>query len=291
MNIIKFILYKYIIMKISKHISFFYLEDRICYINNIINETNKYEYITDIYIHTNNKVLHESSFNTYTNGCIKIICHDLTNINPYYLTWKCRNLLKNQKNDYDIFIYIEDDILVPYKAIKYWLKYNEKLIEMNYNLGFVRIEVKNDTEYITDLYGEKLDTTIKLYNNTYCVNNKNPYCAFWIYNKKEFNRFVNSKYYDINNIPNYGIREKSAFGLHSAEINWYKSTLIPIIDNKLIDDCKIYHMPNNYVLNKKTLFATINFNEAIKNNVKKSKHTMRILKPKPPNRIFKNWFF
>ena len=250
-------------MKITKHISFFYLENRILYINTIIDEANKYDYITDIFIHTNNKDLHSSALTKYTNGSIQVIYHDLSNIHPYYLTWKCRDLLQQQKNDYDIFMYIEDDILVPCKAIKYWLKYNEKLIEMNYNLGFVRIEVANNIEYITDLPRVQFDTTIILDDNTYCINNKNPYCAFWIYNKNEFNRFVNSKYYDINNIPRYDTREKSAIGLHGDDTIWYKNTIIPIMDNKLIEDCKIYHMPNNYVMNH-NMFATIKFNEAIK---------------------------
>lgn len=234
------------------------------YINNIINETNKYECITDIFIHTNNKDLMESTFIKYTNGNIKIIYHDLSNINPFYLTWKCRELLQQQKNDYDIFIYIEDDILIPYKAIKYWLEYNEKLIEMNYNLGFVRIEVKNNIEYITDLHGENFDTIINLYEKPFCINNKNSYCAFWIYNKNEFDKFINSKYYNIENIQGYDIREQSAIGLHGTHTDWYKNTLIPIINNKLIEDCKIYHMPNNYVFNKHTLYATIKFDEAIK---------------------------
>ena len=78
---------------------------------------------------------------------------------------------------------------------------------------------------------------------------------------------MNSKYYNINNIPYYDIREKSAVGLHGVNTHWYKNTLIPIINNKLIEDCKIYHMPNNYVFNKNTPFATIKFDEAIKNGV------------------------
>jgi hypothetical protein len=238
-------------MKIVKHISFYYLENRIIYINTIIDETNKYEYITDIFIHTNNKDLQVNSFNEYTNGSIHVIYHDLSNIHGFYLTWKCRELLKQQKNDYDIFIYIEDDILVPYKAIKYWLKYNTKLEEMNYNLGFVRIEVdNNNTEYITDLQGKYFDTIINLDNDVYCVNNKNPYCAFWIYNKEQFDKFVNSKYYDINNIVGYDIRESSAIGLHGFHTNWYFNTLIPISNNKLNEDCRIYHLPNNYVMDK-----------------------------------------
>jgi hypothetical protein len=184
-------------------------------------------------------------------------------MNPEYLSWACRRLMKQQINDYDLFMYIEDDILVPYKAIQYWLHYNEKLIELNYNLGFVRIEVENNIEYITDLHGEKFNTIINLNEKMYCVNNINPYCAFWIYNKNEFNNFANSKYYKINNIQGYGIREQSAIGLHGSNTDWYKSTLIPVINNKLIEECKIYHMPNNYVLNKNTLFATIKFDEAV----------------------------
>ena len=253
-------------MKITKHIYFYYLTDRIIYINNIIDETNKYEYTTDIFIHTNNIDLQEEMFNNYTNGYIKIIYHDLSNIHPFYLTWKCRDLLQQQQHEYDIFIYIEDDILVPYKAIKYWLEYNEKLIKMNYNLGFVRIEVENNIEYITDIC-VKLDNIINLNEEIYCVNDKNPYCAFWIYNKNEFNNFVNSKYYNINNISDYGIREQSAIGLHGTSTDWYKNTLIPIINNKLIEECKIYHMPNNYVLDKNTCFAKIKFDEVLKLDV------------------------
>jgi hypothetical protein len=239
------------------------------YVNTIIDETNTYEYTTDIFIHTNCVDLQKEMFTKYTNGNLKIIYHDLTNIHPFYLTWKCRELLQQQRNEYDIFMYIEDDILVPYKAIQYWLKYNQKLIEMNYNVGFVRIETENNNEYITDLHGEKFDIIIELHETRYVVNNKNTYCAFWIYNKHEFNKFVNSKYYDIRNIPGYGIREKSAIGLHGVDhgIYWYKNTLIPLVDNKLIDECKIYHMPNNYITNTHNLFSTIPFDEAVNDTV------------------------
>jgi hypothetical protein len=74
---------------------------------------------------------------------------------------------------------------------------------------------------------------------------------------------VNSKYYNCRNIDGYSTREQSAIGLHGSDTPWYKNTLIPIVNNKLIDDCKIYHMPNNYVNNKDSMFATIKFDEAI----------------------------
>jgi hypothetical protein len=182
------------------------------------------------------------------------------------LSWKCRDLLQKQQHDYDIFMYIEDDILVPYTAIKYWLKHNPILKKVNGNVGFVRIELENDTEYITDLFGENLDTITYIGDQIYCVNNKNPYCAFWIYDKEDFHRFANSEYYDMNHYVYsiYGTREKSAIGLHGSHMKWFNATLIPVRNNnQLIDDCRIYHMPNNYVIDKTTTLASVKFEEAV----------------------------
>jgi hypothetical protein len=251
-------------MKITKHITFFYIPERIQYINRIIDETNTYMYRTDIFIHTNNNSIPADLFHIYTNGSINLVYHDLSGIHPFLLTWSCRDLLKNQKDDYDIFMYIEDDILVPKKALEYWLKYNEDLISESYNLGFVRIETYNNEEYITDLYGEQMDRLIKINGVEYCINDKNPYCAFWIYNKDEFNNFINSRFYYLESIPKlYDIRELSAFGLHGNGFPWYINTVIPIENGILTDACKIYHMPNNYV-DGGTKFATIKFKDAVK---------------------------
>jgi hypothetical protein len=60
-------------MKFTIHVTYFYLESRIKYINNIINETNNYEHPADIYIHTNNFDLTDSSLNQFTNGTINLI--------------------------------------------------------------------------------------------------------------------------------------------------------------------------------------------------------------------------
>lgn len=250
-------------MRIARHLTFYFLSERIRYINDIIDETNGYDYPTDVFIHTNDFDLKENMFHPYTNGRIEIVHHDITNIYPYYLTWKCRDLLKEQRDDYDVFMYCEGDISVPRKALQYWLDTNESLIEKNYNVGFIRVELENGVEYSTDLLGEHMDTLMELDGRTYCVNNKNPYCAFWIYNKNEFNKFVDSKYYDISAIPDYGIPEKSAVGLHGFGTGWYTHTIIPMIGDKLIEDCKIYHLPNNFVENKSTLFGTIRFDEIV----------------------------
>lgn len=272
---------------IAIHVSFFYIESRIQYVNRIIDATNQYDCVADIYIHTNIPELEPSLLSRYTNGSLLIISHDLSLEHPFYLTWKCRPLLKTQMDDYDAFMYIEDDILVPWKAIQYWINNNERLIAQNYNLGFLRIEIAADgEEYISDLYGERLDTIIQLDDGLpYCLNNKNPYCAFWIYNKAEFKRFAENPYYDIQKIPDYAIREKSAIGLHGIQNYWYKGTVIPIVGDGLAVDCRVYHMPNNYVVDDSP-FATIRFEDAIDKNTLKydssNKTKMSVEEPANP---------
>jgi hypothetical protein len=257
-------------MKITKHICFFYIEDRIQYINKIIEETNNYEHTTDIFIHTNIN-LRIDRFIEYNNGSLNIIFHDLSNINPFYLPSLTRKLLKEQSNDYDIFIYVEDDILIPKETIKYWLQYKDIVIKNNFNLGFIRIEIDNKgDEYTTDIC-HSLDMTnlgyltkqIVIDTDKYIINDKNPYCAFWIYDKQEFNNFINSKYYDINNVTGYDIRAVVAIGLHGVETKWYKGTIIPIKENQLVNECKVYHLPNNYV-HRKGHWICLLFNEVLR---------------------------
>jgi hypothetical protein len=237
-------------MKQVTHIAFFYIKERLEYLNKIIQNMNLYTHECDIYIHTNISNLELNDIN-YKNGSLSIIYHDLTNMNPFYLTWKPRDTLKYQIDQYDIFMYIEDDILVPLEAIEYWLKYKDQVLINKCNLGFFRIEVDNKgDEYCTDQHFQPYLTKTSIINNeTYIINDINPYCGFWIYDRNEFIKFVNSPCYNINNIRGYGIRESSAIGLHGLETPWYNHTLIPLINKSLIPQCKVYHLPNNYLQN------------------------------------------
>jgi hypothetical protein len=250
------------LLKIAKHITF-YLSDktiyRISYLNKIIDEVNSYPYLVDLFIHVNNDYSIEKllSINERTNGTTKIVCHDLTDTHPFYLTWKCRNLLKEQRYDYDIFIYTEDDILIPRNTIQYWLDFKDLVILSGNNLGFLRVEKDKNGKQVSIDLPEKMIAKIYINSIPFTINSINPYCGFWIYDKKEFNRFVNSHYYDIANIEGYRIREKSSIGLHSMRTDWYKYTIIPIKNSKVIEECKVYHLTNNYHTEKSILIDNI----------------------------------
>ena len=265
---------------LAVHISFFYTpskvspHERVTYIERIIRETNTYPCSADIYIHTNhisdedNYKVEQKEIDEYKNGKIKVVVHKLLpGENPFFLTWKCRDLLKKQREQYEMFMYIEDDILVPSKTIQYWINYHKKLIKENYNLGFLRVESRtpDDHDYMTDIRS-RLTSGIKFKyekenkEEIYVINNHNPYCAFWIYDKEEFSRFVDSKFYNPKTMVEYHTREQSAIGLNSMSIGWYKNTIIPLKpDGTMVEECKIYHMPNNYAR-----ACIIKFNDVVK---------------------------
>ena len=54
------------------------------------------------------------------------------------------------------------------------------------------------------------------------------------------------KFYDFRNKKGYGIRENSAYGMISPNLNLIKDVLLKIEDNELSDEIKIYHLGNHY---------------------------------------------
>ena len=83
--------------------------------------------------------------------------------------------------------------------------------------------------------------------------NPQPYCCMWIYDKIEFNSFINTKWWKFkwngkNYLCFYGITEMSGIGWNGMNMDRYKSTVIPIDNNnKLNIDCFIRHLTNNYI--------------------------------------------
>ena len=248
-------------MKLCYHITFFYNENRIKYLLRIINEANKYDYKTDIFIHTNIN-FQINNLIEYKNGNINIIVHNLENINPFKLTWLSRDLIKNQINDYDIFIYSEDDLLIYNETLSYWNNNKDICLDNNYNLGFLRIEYINlDDIYITDISSKfTKEDIIEINNKKFLLNNKNPYCGFWIYDKNIMKKFIKSEYYNLKNIKGYELRETSAIGLNGKYTNFFYGTLLPLNGlNQINNLCYVHNMPNNYI-DKKSKYGKININ-------------------------------
>ena len=209
---------------------------------------------------------------------IKFIQHNLESEHPHKLTWKCRKLMYSQKNDFDIFIYGEDDVIFSKINFKYWLKYKNICNNNNYNLGFLRVEVNKKSKqlYLTDQISK-----IKYYviiNNNKFAKLESSYSGFWIYCKDEFQKFLKTKYWKFNWkwTTASGIlllREMSAIGWHGENLNGlfmnrYKATVIPLVNKRIHKSSFIKHASNKYANDPAGLYGTIKINELLSNNIK-----------------------
>ena len=242
-------------------------KERFIFLKKIVKNYLKISKNVKIFIHTN------KISKNYKIKKVKYIIHGLKNENPFYLAWKCRPIIEKQKDQYDYFVYSEDDILFSKKNFSYWLKYKALCIENNYNLGFLRIEDKNKKQFSTDLI-DNIKYKIKINQKKFVVNNVNNYCALWIYDKKELSKFINTKFWKFkwkgkNIYAFYGIREMSAIGWHGKNMQRYKATIIPLLKKKLNPGCYIKHLSNNHALSNHPVgFGSIEKNKILSKNLK-----------------------
>jgi len=213
---------------------------------------------TKLFIHSNKKFKDKKNIKYYYYNFKKIKRH------PSRLTWFCRNIMEKQKNNFDIFIYCEDDVLFTNRNFNYWLNYKDLCLKNNYNLGFTRCEIKNKIYYSSDQVA-KSRYYVNLLDKKFIVPD-NPHCAFWIYDKKEFNDFVNTKYWKFNWrwVTISGIlliREMATIGWHGInmngiDMNRYLATIIPLEKDRIDPNSFVKHLSNKFSKNPAGLFGT-----------------------------------
>ena len=262
----------------------YYQQNKKSYLKDLLEEYNSYPINVDIFIHSNKSNISELDQINYTNGNVKTIKYFLNikyllfSNRGYYLTWAPRSFIKKHLNNYDIFIFSDDDILIPKRAFNYWLKYKDRLFSQEYLPGFILLEVNSEGEEIALGFDDKkLTEVIKFENTNFYVHNNHKYTASWIYDKNMMKFWIESgkynikttvnkkdlksnlldklkisnlalryKFYDFRNKKGYGIRENSAYGMISPNLNLIKNVLLKIEDNGLSDETKIYHLDNHY---------------------------------------------
>ena len=246
--------------RVVAHITFFFVESRLPYLKTAIAHLSQYKCArVDIFVHCNQESdelhqLHTSVKNA--NVTITPIIHNLLAENPFWLTWKCRPLIEKQLGNYEIFIYLEDDIAIPFQAVEYWNAYKPIVSARNMDVGFLRIEQNTkDLQYYSTDQPSKLARYVTLHNRTFVVLDS-PYCAFWIYDAMKMIEFVKSDNWtgqSICYLEYLNIRENSAIGMKHKAVH----SIIPIESGTLHEGCFVYHLPNNYANNPDMPFGKV----------------------------------
>jgi hypothetical protein len=179
---------------------------------------------------------------------------------PFDLTWAHRKHMASSLDAFDYFMYLEDDIYVPWQTFAAWLRRSESVYRRGYIHGFLRVEF--------DLAGRatssdwrrvaKRPNAIEIEGVKY-IRPEWFYQACWVYSRAAMQRFVSTAAWTrgihrwssvIRGHRHSGgtsyTREFSAFGMACAAPGRPR-ILLPVNDSgQVLPDAWVYHLPNTY---------------------------------------------
>lgn len=90
-------------------------------------------------------VIHSNIPLEFTDDRVEVVIEKKPSRGWMFLPWTCRKTLVERANDYDFFIYTENDHLYTEHSIQTWIKLSNTLPD-NLRLGFFQFEKTNDGE-------------------------------------------------------------------------------------------------------------------------------------------------
>lgn len=208
------------------------------YLNKIIDEYKSYKnYSVDINVHGTHPLHRDDiTFIKYENPKTTVYFH--------------RDEFAKKQNDYDAFIFSENDMLIREETVDLYLEHEKKL-PIDHCLGFIRFEnTPEDIKYLIDLwtnvpaYDYIKNKNIEIENNRY-FSITNPHQACYVLTKEKLKFVISNSDYLI---------DGSGVGLETASsgifTDWYLGTgilkkIIPKSKEE-IKKCFIEHLPGNH---------------------------------------------
>lgn len=224
-------------MKLLVCIAAHYAPERIKYLEQVLSALIEYKCDVDVIIDTN-----DFNFPLIDSASHKRFVHPNL-AHPFHLTQMHRQHFKEQIENYDWFMYLEDDMLVPWDN---FLSYTEKF-EMLWPMfvpSFFRIEERGGEQYVSDVIQKHPPQYIQLGDKFYFeFPFPQNYHAFWIASKQALKETITNKFTKL-----HDSRERAA-SYFNWELNKPALVEIELIHSKwqIKEDCFAYHLPNNYI--------------------------------------------
>lgn len=217
-------------------IAFHYIPEKLVYLKKIIENFSNYDLDVTIIIDTNSYEL--LKYINYTNVII-FVNAELEH--PYYLAWFHRKHIIDLLNDYDYFMYTEDDIFLPYENFVKYLENFNNLFPM-YIPSFIRLEDLECEYFVVDIQKAQkiMSSEIIFSNGERFISLDRPYHGFWIMPGKELKETM------ISAFVRKSISREFLASYPIGALN--KKPLVMLNDdNKISSLCYSYHLPNTYV--------------------------------------------
>jgi hypothetical protein len=171
------------------------------------------------------------------------------------LVFEPRQYILNHLDEYDYFLYNEDDIFISTDCLNFAIEINDKLIKHNlqYNVGFLRYELENNIPEFVDLSpynsihlgGNGVSDIIRYITqigSDYYFNSWNPHSGNFLFSKDQIKLLLDNGNFPTNASATFaGILESGATGFHKV-IRKYT----PVSEYKKL---MVHHMSNKYIFN------------------------------------------
>jgi hypothetical protein len=181
---------------------------------------------------------------------------------PFELTWAGRRHMANAADGFDYFMYLEDDILVPWEAFESWAAEEATLGERGFVRGFLRVERDGQGRVVATDWAAPLRRPVatEIEGRRY-VRPDAFYQACWLASQARLKDFVDGdswaqgfhrwssvrRAHRWNRGANYR-REFAAFGWSCARPGRPRVLLPVDADGAIAHAAWVWHLPNNYGL-------------------------------------------
>jgi len=211
------------------------------YLNKVIDEYKSFKkYETDIIVHGTDPLNRDD---------IRFISHE----NPRNTVFFHRSDFVKNQNNYDYFIFTEDDILIKEETIDLCVN-RENKIPINHVIGFLRFEnTPENNRYLIDLwtdipgYSYIRERNININQDIY-FSVTNPHQSCYVLSQQKLKYAIENSNYEVNGTEfSADILETASSGIFT---DWYMGIgvlkkIIPMSKND-IENCLIEHLPGNH---------------------------------------------
>ncbi len=176
---------------------------------------------------------------------------------PFHLTWHHRQFiqpwLESARDEDDLFVYLEDDIVVTRENLDYFRECRKLLAPSRLVPSFLRYETTDHGMISVDLVREQvigLEKTIDVGGRRF-IAPSNPYWAGYVLDKQLGEEFVGTPSFDLErsaSVYDWGVRERAAMGLawESPPSPFRSRQVVPLADGRPESRCLIWHCAQNY---------------------------------------------
>lgn len=264
------------------HIAFHFVEARTKYLAEVIANFASYDLDRiEVVVDTNSDEtrLAVGALPSAPHVAVRVQVHDALP-HPFALTWAHRAAMPARQSEFDLFMYIEDDILVPWSAVEAWLASTDALYARGFLRGFLRTEENEEHELLAADWAARLnDPIVHTFDGQRYVRTHFAYHAFWIYTAEQVRDFMRLREWRelgmhrrsnilLGNAEWWlspgSMRERAAFGMIHVKPGRHR-VLLPLAAAGQIDPiCHVKHLPNNYALTRVSQLSSIRVDDLIR---------------------------